>query len=229
MQNTNVTVQTSLMPFKRTFDTIGLNQCKTLQDVIDCTVPYNFKDCKLVVTHNGMVVYEDYSLVELKEDDLIGLNFVPMGGGGGGKNTVMMIGLVVAAIALPWAAAAAYGAMAATAAGSFAIGGVSVLGAAAYGAVMIGGSLLLSMAQSALMSTPKQRSGTNTSESQTFFIEGARNTINKYGVIPINLGTNRIFPNQAALPFTETSANGKDQYVRQLFTYGYGKLLITER
>lgn len=229
MQNTNVTVQTSLMPFKRTFDTIGLNQCKTLQDVIDCTVPYNFKDCKLVVTHNGMVVYEDYNLVELKEDDLIGLNFVPMGGGGGGKNTVMMIGLVVAAIALPWAAAAAYGAMAATAAGSFAIGGVSVLGAATYGAVMIGGSLLLSMAQSALMSTPKQRSGTNTSESQTSFIEGARNSINKYGVIPINLGTNRIFPNQAALPFTETSANGKDQYVRQLFTYGYGKLLITDR
>ena len=230
MQNTNVTVQTSLMPFKRTFDTVGLNQCKTLQEVIDCMIPYNFTDCKLVVTHNGKVICENYKSIELKENDLIGLNFVPMGGGGGGKNTVMMIGLVVAAIALPWAAGLAYSAVAATAlGGALTVGGVSVLGAAVYGGILIGGSLLLSMAQSALMSTPKQSSGTGMSESQTSFIEGARNTINKYGVIPINLGTNRMFPNQAALPYTENSANGKDQYVRQLFTYGYGKLLITDR
>lgn len=231
MQNTNVTVQTSLMPFKRTFDTVGLNQCKTLQDVVDCMVPYNFVDSKLVVTHNGQVIYEDYKSVTIKENDLIGLNFVPMGGGGGGKNTVMMIGLVVAAIALPWAAGLAYSAIAGTALGATAIGSVSVLGAAGYAGILIGGSLLLSMAQSALMSTPKQSSGTgkSVSESQTSFIEGARNSINKYGVIPINLGTNRIFPNQAALPFTETSAAGKDQYVRQLFTYGYGKLLIRDR
>lgn len=233
MQNTNVTVQTSLMPFKRTFDTVGLNQCKTLQEVIDCMVPYNFTDCKLVVTHNGKAIYENYELIKLKENDLIGLNFVPMGGGGGGgKNTVMMIGLVVAAIALPWAAGAAYTAIAASTYGAAlgTIGGVSVLGAAVYGSVLISGSLLLSMAQSALMSTPKQSGkSANMSESQTSFIEGARNSISKYGVIPINLGTNRMFPNQAALPYTESAANGKDQYIRQLFTYGYGKLLVTER
>jgi hypothetical protein len=227
MQNSNVTVQTSLMPFKRTFDTVGLNHCKTLQDVVNCMIPYNFADCKLVVTHNGNVVYADYESVILKENDLIGLNFVPMGGGGSGKNTIMMIGLVVAAIALPWAAGLAYTAAAGLSAAT--IGGVSITGALAYGGVLVTGSLLLSMAQSALMSTPKQSSGSGVSESQTSFIEGARNTINKYGVIPINLGTNRIFPNQAALPFTESSANGKDQYVRQLFTYGYGKLLITDR
>ena len=227
MQNTNVTVQTSLMPFKRTFDTVGLNQCKTLQDVVNCMIPYNFADCKLIVTHNGNVIYTDYESVILKENDLIGLNFVPMGGGGSGKNTIMMIGLVVAAIALPWAAGLAYTAAAGLSAAT--IGGVSITGALAYGSVLITGSLLLSMAQSALMSTPKQSSGTRTSESQTSFIEGARNTINKYGVIPINLGTNRIFPNQAALPFSENSAQGKEQYIRQLFTYGYGKLLISDR
>lgn len=231
MQNTNVTVQTSLMPFKRTFDTVGLNHCKTLQDVVNCMIPYNFADCKLVVVHNGNVIYTDYESVILKENDLIGLNFVPMGGGRGGKNTVMMIGLVVAAIALPWAAGLAYGAIATSAytAALGTVGGVSILGGIAYGTTLIAGSLLLSMAQSALMSTPKQSSGTRTSESQTSFIEGARNSINKYGVIPINLGTNRIFPNQAALPFTESSAQGKEQYIRQLFTYGYGKLLITDR
>ena len=232
MQNTNVTVQTSLMPFKTTFDTVGLNHCKNLQDVVDTIVPYNFADCKLVVTHNGKIISEDYKSVELKENDLIGLNFVPMGGhGGGSKNTIMMIGLVVAAIAMPYAAAGLANLAVGAAWGATGIAW-GATGWSIYGGVLIGGSMLLSMAQSALMSTPKQSAGTRNngiSESQTSFIEGARNNVSKYGIIPINLGTNRIFPNQAALPYTETSANGKDQYVRQLFTYGYGKLLITDR
>lgn len=228
MQNTNVTVQTSLMPFKRTFDTVGLNHCKTLQDVVDCTVPYNFKDCKLVVTHNGKVIVEDYKTIELKENDLIGLNFIPTGGHGGGKNIALTVGIIVAAIAMPYVAAGLANLAVGAAWGATGVAW-GVTGWSVYGGVLIGGSMLLSMAQSALMSTPKQRSGTSTSESQTSFIEGARNGVNKYGVIPINLGTNRIFPNQAALPFTETSAGGKNQYVRQLFTYGYGKLLISDR
>lgn len=228
MQNTNVTVQTSLMPFRRTFDTIGLNQCKTLQDVIDCTVPYNFTDSKLIVTHNGVVIYEKYDDIKLKENDLIGLNFVPMGNRGRTKNTIMMVGLIVAAVAMPYAAAGLANLAVGAAWGATGVAW-GVTGWAVYGGAMIAGSMLLTMAQSALMSTPKQSSGTRTSESQTSFIEGARNTINKYGVVPINLGTNRMFPNQAALPFTESSAGGKLQYVRQLFTYGYGNLLISDR
>ena len=77
------------------------------------------------------------------------------------------------------------------------------------------------------MSTPKQSRSTSEKESQSSFIEGASNAINKYGIIPVNLGTNRMFPPQAALPYTETSGN--NQYSRQLFTYGYGKLLVTDR
>lgn len=231
MQNTNVTVQTSLLPFDNTFTTLGLNNCKTLQDVVDTTVPYNFADSKLVVTHNGVIISSDeWKTRELKEGDLVGLNFVPMGGGGGGKNVLTMVVIIAAAVITAGAAAAAYGAVAAS---SFAgalgtVAGVSVTGALAYGAVMVAGSMLLTMAQSALMSTPKQSSGTRSpTESTTSFIEGARNSISKYGVVPINLGTNRMFPNQAASPYVETS--GENQYSRQVFTYGYGKVVISER
>lgn len=228
MQNTNVTVQTSLLPFNNTFTTVGLNNCKTLQDVVNTTIPYNFADSKLVVTHNGIIVpSNEWNNTQLKEADLIGLNFVPMGGGGG-KNTVMMIGVIVAAMALPALAGAA--ATWATGAASFAAatGWAAVGYAAVYGGVMVAGSMLLTMAQSALMSTPKQSSSTRSpTESTTSFIEGASNAVNKYGVIPINLGTNRMFPNQAALPYTESSGN--NQYCRQLFTYGYGKVLISEK
>lgn len=228
MLENNVTVQTSLMPFKRTFDTIGLNDCQTLQDVVNKTIPYNFADCRLVVVHNGAIVESgEWRDKQLKEGDLIGLNFMPMGGGRGGvKNTVMMVGLIVAAIALPYAAAGLANLAVGAAWGATGVAW-GVTGWAVYGGVMVGGAMLMTMAQSALMSTPKQSSGTRTSESQTMFIEGARNTIDKYGVIPINLGTNRLFPNQAAVPYTETASN--NQYARQLFTYGYGKLLITDR
>ena len=231
-----VTVQTSLMPFKTTFTTVGLNNCKTLQDVINTTVPFNFVDSKLVVTHNGEIIdCEQWEVTSVKEHDLVGLNFIPMGGGGG-KNTVMMIGVIVAAIALPWAAGlAASWAVGAGAAASIAAGGLGAvsLGTAAlyagvYGAVLIGGSMLLTMAQSALMSTPKQSGrANNLAESTTSFIEGARNTMDKYGIVPVNLGTNRMYPKLAATVYTESA--GKNQYARQLFTYGYGKVLIADR
>lgn len=225
-------VQTSLLPFKTTFTTVSVKNCKTLQDVINTTVPFNFADSKLVVTHNGDIIdCEHWEVTSIKEHDLIGLNFIPMGGGrGGGKNTIMMVGVIAAAVITAGAAAAAYGAVAASSFGAAlgTIGGVSVTGALAYGAVMVGGSMLLTMAQSALMSTPKQSGRVNNpTESTTSFIEGARNAIDKYGIVPINLGTNRMFPKLAASVYTESSGN--NQYVRQLFTYGYGKVLVADR
>lgn len=229
--NNIVTVQSSLMPFSRTFTTASVENCKTVQDVVNLSVPFNFRDSKLVVTHNGKIIDCEYwEVTSVKEYDLVGLNFIPTGGGGG-KNAVAMIGVIVAAVALPFAGAALAGAItgvgAAGFAGAMAAGvGTAALYAGVYGGVMVAGTMLLSVAQSALMSTPKQTKS-NLSESTTSFIEGARNSADKYGVIPVNLGTNRIFPKLAATVYTETSSN--NQYARQLFTYGYGKLLISDR
>ena len=210
------TVQTSLMPFNNTFKTVvGLNECKTLQDIVDKTIPYNFKDCSLVVTHNGKIIGRlDWSSTVLSEGDLIGLNFIPTGGSGS-SNKGLQIAIMVAAVAATWytggmgaaaLAAGEYGTATAWAAGTIAI------------------SMIASLATGALTNVPKQKSS---SDEGMKSISSARNDIDRYGIIPVNLGTNRIFPKQAALPYQEIV--GRDTYCRQLFTYGYGKLKIEER
>lgn len=230
IKNTNVTVQTSLMPFSHHFGTVGLNNCKTLQDVINTTVPLNFKDCVLVTTLNNKVVYPDErENTLLTENDIIGLNWIPAGGGGGGKNTlgiIATIALVVVAVAF---APAAIGAMSGWGAIGSAAGAIGVTSTAlATGLYWGAASMVMTLAQTALQSTPKQSSKAVTqSDSPTSFIEGASNRMSPYGIIPVNLGTNRMFPNLAATTYTET--NGNKQYARQLFTYGYGKLQITDR
>lgn len=219
MLNDDIIVQKSLMPFKQDFETLHLENCKTIREIVDKTIPFNFEGARLVVTLNNEVVTEDKWDKPLKKGEVVGLNFIPTGRGGGGKNTVMTIVNIVAAVVVAVFAPQAIPAMA---------GYLGVSETTAGAIYFIGSSLVISVANYALMSTPKQNIGYQGAEkeSQSQFIEGASNAINKYGVIPVNLGTNRMFPPQAALPYTETSGN--NQYARQLFTFGYGKLLVTD-
>lgn len=218
MLNDNIVVQKSLLPFRQDFETLHLENCKTIREIVNKTIPYNFVGARLVVTLNNEVVEEDKWDAQLKKGELVGLNFIPTGGGGG-KNPLATVVAVVAAVAV-----AVTGQYYAIPAMSSAWGISEATAAAIY---YIGSSLVMSVASSALLSTPKQSYSSSEKESQSQFIEGASNSINKYGVVPVNLGTNRMFPPQAALPYTETSGN--NQYARQLFTYGYGNVMITER
>lgn len=216
MLNDDIIVQKSLMPFKQDFETLHLENCETIREIVDKTIPFNFEGARLVVTLNNEVATEDKWDKPLKKGEVVGLNFIPTGGGGG-KNTVMTIVNIVAAVAVAVFAPEVIPAMA---------GYLGISETAAAAIYYIGASLVISVANYALMSTPKQSRLTSEKESQSQFIEGAQNAINKYGVIPVNLGTNRMFPPQAALPYTETSGN--NQYARQLFTFGYGKVLLSE-
>ena len=219
MLNEDIIVQKSLMPFNNDFETLHLEKCKTIQEIVDKTIPFNFVDARLVVTLNNEVVESDKWDIPLKKGEVVGLNFIPTGGGSG-KNTLVQVVAVVATVALTIYTGGGFAA--AMQAGAY-------WEAAGWAAGQIAGSMLINMAATSLMSTPNQASTFKSSlkESQTQFIENAQNAINKYGIIPVNLGTNRMFPPQAVLPYTETSGN--NQYCRQIFTYGYGKLKITDR
>ena len=221
MLNEDIIVQKSLLPFKQDFETLHLENCKTIREIVDKIVPYNFVDARLVVTLNNEVIEENKWDRKLKKGELVGLNFIPTGGGGGGKNPLATVVNIIAAVALIYTGQV-YAIPYMTAQWGFSQ-------AAAAAVWYIGSSMVMSVASSALMSTPKQNIGYQGAEkeSQSQFIGGASNSINKYGVIPVNLGTNRMFPPQAALPYTETSGN--NQYARQLFTYGYGNVMVTER
>lgn len=217
MLNEDIIVQKSVLPFRQNFETLRLQDCKTPQEIVNKLVPFNFVNCKLVVTLDGEILSKDKWNQKLKKGQIVSLNYVPTGGDDG--KAVMQVVITIAAIvATAYLGPIVGGAIAAGNYGTAALGGAGIVAV----------SMVSSMAMNALMTTPKQSDGTlGYKDSQTQFIEGASNSINKFGVIPVNLGTNRMFPPQAALPYTETSGN--DQYCRQLFTYGYGKVTVIER
>lgn len=216
-------VQASLLPFHLHRQTITVSEGMTIEQIVDVIIPHKIKGVDIVVNIGDHVIpRSNWKNVKPKPMTVIGINAVAAGGGGGGKKnplmTILSIAIVVATVIYaPYLApyvAQATGASLAT----------------ATALTQIGLSMIGSLALSMLAGTPKQRSrvdNASPAEASSQFIEGASNKIDRYGVIPVNLGKNRMFPPQGALPYTETSA-GK-QYVRQIFCYGYGKLKVSDR
>ena len=208
-------VQRSLLPFSNVFTTVSVEDCKTVQDVVDKTIPYSFKDCKLLVTVNNELVNQDkWASTQINEHDLIGLNFVPQGGKGGktALAVVITIAAVAATIYTGGAAAAAFAAE-------------SYLAAAGYAAATVGISIAANMAIGRIMAVPKQTATRDKSEDNVYGLSTS-NSVDRWGVVPINLGVNRMYPKQAAMPYTENIDN--DQFLRQLFTWGYGNVTVSD-
>lgn len=219
MQN----IQTSLMPFGLTTDRTEVPEGLNLQEIVDHVMPFKIQGVRIIITIGGERINQQlWSKVKPKQHSLVSINVVPAGGKGK-KNPLVAILSIAVLIAAPYIAG--YATAAAISSGT-----VSTLAGAkaVYGAVRLGVGLVGFLATSALSSTPSQSTPRqNIAESSTQFIEGASNAVDPYGVIPANIGTNRVFPKQAALPYTEVS--GGDQYVRQLMTYGYGEHVILNR
>ena len=221
-----LSVQTSLMPFSIHSDTISLPYGYSIKEIVSNIVPRRIQGLDIIITLNGEAVPEEYwSWVRPKIDTLVGLNVIPTGGGGK-KNplaSIISIGLLIAA---PYIAGALAPGLAAGLSGVY---GPITAGQLAFanGAIRVGLGLVGFLARTALSSTPKQSSGNRDDtirSSPTQFIDGATNAILRYGVVPICLGRNRMFPPQAALPYAETIGNS--QYIRQLFTWGCGSVIV---
>lgn len=223
------TVQASLLPFHLHRQTLEVPEGLTLQEIVDFIFPRKIQGVDIVVNIGDHVVpRSNWKSVRPKPMTLVGVNAVAAGGKGGKKNPLAAILSIALVVAAPYITAAIAPTLATTLAGGM---GPFTAGqwAVSQGIARIGISMVGFLATSMLSSTPKQKARAEGSpaEPSSQFIEGASNKIDRYGVIPVNLGTNRMFPPQGALPYTETSA-GK-QYVRQIFCYGFGKLQITER
>ena len=231
------TLQTSLLPFKQSFKTETVEAGLTLREVVDKVAPVGINGSQLILTVNNDVVPQElWSTLKIDDKMIVGINVVPTGGGSARKvwASIAAIAITVVTVgAASWAAGAATGASSLAAAGGI----LSLKGAAyalIYGSVMVAGGMLASIAANAITGTPKQsnnnllNSGSQSAkESKTQYVEGASNIIDPFGVVPICLGTNRMFPPQAVLPYTEY--DGKNNYCRQVFTYGYGKVAVTDR
>lgn len=195
----------------------------TVAEIVATALPIDIDEVEgvgAIVTINGQVIFKrHWKRVRPKEGTIINVRVVPMKGGG--KNPLVMLLSIAITIAAPMvgsaiAGTAGIGIGLGTSFSTF-IPFSQVIGFA----VGIVGKLLLS----ALAPPPKQAGPANNPlENPTQFIEGAQNSINPYGVVPINLGTNRMIPPQAARPFPETQDGFN--FVRQLFNWGWGERLI---
>lgn len=224
-------VYASPLPFSNKQVQLTVPLGATIQDIVNTAMPSKYSPASIgaVVMINGEIIPQEYwgRIRPKAGPHNLAVRIVPQGGGGGGgKNPIAAILSIAVLVAAPYLGSLAAFSLA---------GGMGPLtaGQLLFGKIVTAGiGIIGSLAVNALAPPPKpSNSGydriSNPSESPTQFIEGASNAVNRFGVIPVNLGTNRIFPPQAALPYTETQNN--DQYVRQLFTYGYGtKMVITD-
>jgi len=162
-----------------------------------------------------------YAHVRPKAGALVTLRVVPQGGGGG-KNplrTILMIGILAASLAVGYFGAAPL------------LG--SAFGAGTFGATLLAGGIALagSLITSVLFparppSLPALTGFGESRDSPTLFIEGARNQLRSFEVVPVVLGRHKQTPPYAAKPFTE--AMGATQYVRILVCWGVGPLQIDD-
>jgi hypothetical protein len=171
-----------------------------------------------VFVGDRLVPREVWAHVRPRAGRMVSISCVAAGGGNGGKTALRIIA-AIAIIAVAWyLGPVAYGAYA----GITTAAAVGTQGAAiATGIIGMAGTLLLS----ALAPPPKSRIGGNDAGVSPV-ITGARNEARPFGVVPEVLGDHVVAPLYAALPFTEIA--GDDQYLRLLFTPGYGPVEISD-
>ena len=142
------------------------------------------------------------------------VKITPQGGGGSGKNVLasilMLIVTIGAAIFAPMIAGALFPAL--TGAGLKIATGLIGAGISMVGALLV----------SALIPPPQQGDGL---ASQLALLSGVRNQFAPYADIPRIFGKRRVYPLQAARPYTE--AQGTKRYLRVLLCAGFGPLQIT--
>lgn len=199
------------------------------------------------VTGHAIVLMGDLPLAEPEWDIVpylgahLTIKAIPMGGGGGGgkgKNplrTILTLAVtVVSFVAAPYLAGPLAASM-----GITSELGVSLLTAGIRaGLTAIGMMAVNAIAPPAMPGTLSMRAtspyslssagatGSRSDIERSPSLSGGRNTSNRYGPVPQVLGTHKIIPPYAADPYTEI--RGSDQYLRMLFTCGYGPLSISD-
>jgi hypothetical protein len=233
-----IIVQVKPHPFSQELKTYTFPAGLSLQEILEKVQPNAFLRKSAHIFIEDAYCYHYYwSSVRPKPGTLVQIRVIPKGGGGGGggKNPLRTIAMIAVVAVAAWAAAAlapviTASAISATGATSLAFAQATFLVAKAvvFGAVMAVGSMLVN----AIAPPPKPQAsipsltGNLGKDSPTLFIEGARNQFRPFGVIPRVLGTHKFVPPYAALPYTETV--GDNQYVRMVFCWGYGPIVLTD-
>jgi sulfur carrier protein ThiS len=217
-------------PFKNNPKSIDFEEGVTIKDMIDQAQPDARQIKHVRVFCRGDVIpRETWHKIKPKDGDIIEVRAFPVptgGGGGGGGKDITRIILTIAVIAL-----AAFSGGAALGLLGFTSTQIAASGMLMFASSMISGIVatvgMLAVNALCPVKSPKldqlsQTSGTT--DSQTLYIDGARNSLNPFGVVPQVLGKYRSTPPMGSKPYTEII--GDNNYIRMLFIWGIGPLSI---
>jgi hypothetical protein len=212
-----VSVTTSPSPLKQarveTFAEVG----QTVAEMLAAAgYPFGNDAYHSIVLVDGEELSEEQALTyRPKVGEYITASIVPHGGKTGKAILGVLLGILmiasgVGALAGGWAAAVEAGTA------------WSAVAGIAGGLVSVAGAIY-----SAVAPPPTQPfSGDVPTSQQSRALQGVRNDMRPYEIIPSVLGKHRMFPPFLAKPYTEIVGN--DQYLRILFTFGYGPLSVTD-
>lgn len=199
----------------------------TLAEILAQSCPDLLKYNPIVFINDHKINQEYYHVVKPKPGNIISIKLMPMGGGGGGggKNPLRTVLSVAVLFAAPYVSGALLGGVLfSSAATGLAVGGLVTAAVSAVGNLAI--NALVPIAPPAQNSGRGFSSGGSIAEeSQTYFIQGARNRLTPFGTVPELFGTHRFTPPLATQNYTEVSGN--IIYARQMFCLTNGKVSIS--
>lgn len=176
-------------------------------------------DKPFIALLNGRAVLRKAWNRKLRDGDTLAFVVLPQGGGGG-SNPMRMILMIAVAFAAPYAAGAMF--QGAVLGGSMGAFGLS----AATAAIGLAGSMLVN----ALIPPPKPPSAQVASDiaaaSPTYNIGAQGNSARIGQPIPEVFGRHIIYPDFAAMPYTEYAGN--EQYLYQLLAIGRGHYVVEQ-
>jgi len=178
-------------PFSFRKSEVRVSEGCTILDIVRASNFPSYVDI-IVTLNNEVIKKEDWATTFPHRTDIVMLRAVPSGGDSDSTmiTVLTVIVLVIAYVVAPYVAAPLTPYIGGSLAFALAFGALSTLGL---------------LALNSLVPPPSDMSPTNTyKSSNSYGISAARNSLNLYGVIPSVLGTVRIVPPYAALPYTES-------------------------
>ena len=168
----------------------------------------------VVVIINGIEVAQDqWDFMEPREEDIIGLHVIPLGGDGA-KGILRMVALIAVAIAIPQLALK-IGALTTT------VGGVTTLTTPGLFAVA-GATLVASLAINAIIPPPKPVSPSQSAAGDSYFINSQSNRARINETIPIVYGMHKLYGNLGSAPSIFSA--GTSSIFTALYDWGLGNL-----
>jgi hypothetical protein len=194
--------------------TFYVEQGKTISEILTIAKIPEAIYPNVVIIMNGIEVSpEQWSIIEPRDEDILGLHIVPLGGDGA-KGILRMVALIAVAIAIPQLALN-IGALTTVKAG------VTVLNAGGMFAVA-GATLVASLAINAIIPPPKPATASQSAAGDAYFINSQSNRARLNETIPVVYGMHKMFGNLATAP--NIFSAGTSSVFTALYDWGLGDL-----